>query len=61
MVHLAYPLVAERHNRAWVWCCSSSSPLVYLPLADRRTPSRLGVGWWMVPDVSAQKLRESVL
>ena len=61
MVHLSYHLVAERHNPEWFWCCSSSSPMVYLPLADRRTPSRLGVGWWTVPDGSAQKLRESVL
>ena len=61
MVHLAYHLVAERHNPAWFWRCSISSPLGYLPLADRCAPSRLGVGRWMVPDGSAQKLRQSVL
>ena len=60
MVHLAYHLVAERHKPPCFWCCSSSSYLVYLPLGDRRTQSRLGVGRWTVRDGSAQKLRQSV-
>ena len=55
MVHLWYHLVAEGHNPASFWCCSSPNPLVYLPLVDRRAPSRLGVGWWWrVSDGSAE-------